>query len=91
MSMLQVKNLPTELHAALAARSRAQGVTMSEYVTRLLERDLSRPSVDDWIAERRRAATPVRAIDVVHALDAVRVEYDPEDSAHANTTQQTRV
>jgi len=78
MSMLQVKNLPDELHAALAARSRAQGVTMSEYVTRLLERDLGRPSIDAWVAERRRAAAPARAIDVVRALDDVRVEYAPD-------------
>jgi post-segregation antitoxin (ccd killing protein) len=85
--MLQVKNLPDELHAALAARSRAQGVTMSDYVTRLLQRDLAQPSVDDWVAERRRTATRARAMDVVHALDAVRAEYAPD--AHAPSTSRS--
>ncbi len=89
MSMLQVKNLPPELHAALAARSRARGVTMSEYVTRLLERDLARPSVDDWVAERRRTADSARAIDVVHALDAVRLEYAPDAAAGHPGTRRT--
>lgn len=84
--MLQVKNLPAELHAALAARARARGVTMSEYVTRLLERDLARPTVDDWVAERRRAAAPARAIDVVHALDDARLEYAPDPAAPTHPT-----
>lgn len=32
----QVKNLPDDLHAALAARAKSEGVTMSDYVTRIL-------------------------------------------------------
>lgn len=76
MSTLQVKNLPDDLHAALQARARAQGVTMSEYVTRLLRRDLSRPTVEEWInAHSVPGAT--RSIDVIHALDGARMEYDP--------------
>lgn len=76
VSALQVKNLPDDLHAALVARARAQGVTMSEYVTRLLRRDLSRPTIEEWIAgQGPRGAT--RTIDVVGVLDQVRVEYDP--------------
>lgn len=76
MGMLQVKNLPDDLHAALAARAKAQGVTMSEYVTRLLRRDLARPALEEWL-EAHGAVGERRAIDVVGALDAVRVEYDP--------------
>ncbi|MGD8201319.1 FitA-like ribbon-helix-helix domain-containing protein [Ornithinimicrobium sp. W1679] len=79
MGMLQVKNLPAELHAALADRARAQGVTMSEYVTRLLRRDLSGPTVAEWVAEQRARRGPVRPIDVVGALDEVRVEYDHDE------------
>lgn len=77
MATLQVKNLPDDLHAALAERARTQGVTMSEYVTRLLRRDLAGPSIEDWIAGARGAGLgAVRVIDVGRAVDAVRVEYE---------------
>ncbi|WP_154793057.1 FitA-like ribbon-helix-helix domain-containing protein [Occultella kanbiaonis] len=77
MSMLQVRNLPEDLHQALAERARAEGMTMSEFVTRLLRRELSRPSLQDWIADRRGGLT--MPIDVVRALDDVRAEYDPDE------------
>lgn len=82
MATLQVKNLPDDLHAALADRARTQGVTMSEYVTRLLRRDLSQPSIEDWIAARGSGLGAVRVIDVGRALDDVRVEYE---GAHSGT------
>lgn len=80
MGMLQVKNLPDDLHAALAERARTQGVSMSEYVTRLLRQDLSRPSIDEWLVEQREDAGPTRRIDVVGVLEEVRVDYDSGES-----------
>lgn len=76
MSMLQVKNLPEDLHAALAARARAEGVTMSAYVTRLLSVDLQRPTVREWVLEQQADDGPARSIDVVGALEAARSDYD---------------
>ena len=86
MSTLQVKNLPADVHAALAKRARDESTTMSELVTRLLRRELSRPTFDEW--ERRHPATgATRPIDVAHALDEVRVEYTPDDErARADAT-----
>lgn len=83
MSMLQIRNLPEELHAALAERARREGVTMSEYVTRLLQRDLSRPTMSEWLAECAATDSPPRPIDVMHALDQARIDYDPDDR-HSN-------
>ncbi|SED68335.1 FitA-like ribbon-helix-helix domain-containing protein [Ruania alba] len=77
--MLQVRNLPDELHAALRERARSEGMTMSDYVTKVLERDLSKPSLAEWIAEQRRNNEPRREIDVLAALDAARTEYDPDE------------
>ncbi|WP_029288314.1 hypothetical protein [Cellulomonas sp. HZM] len=77
MATLQVKNLPDELHTQLSARARRQGVTMTEYVTQLLRRDLGRPSMDEWLAAHPPAAVR-RTIDVAAALDDVRVEYAPD-------------
>ncbi|QJW34896.1 FitA-like ribbon-helix-helix domain-containing protein [Cellulosimicrobium protaetiae] len=87
MGMLQVKNLPDEMHAALAARARADGTTMSEYVTRLIRRDLARPTLTEWVAEQRSDA-PRAEVDVAHVLDEVRVEYDAT-AAGAHTPERS--
>lgn len=76
---LQVKNLPEELHAALAARAKSEGVTMSEFVKRTLHKELSRPSMAEWVERRRAHAGPLRHIDTLAALDAAREEYDPDE------------
>ncbi|MBD7918464.1 hypothetical protein H9657_09265 [Cellulomonas sp. Sa3CUA2] len=82
MATLQVKHLPEELHARLAERARRSGTTMSDYVTRLLERDLERPTVDEWLAAHP-VPSPHPRIDVVAALDTVRAEYAPDVVAPA--------
>ena len=81
MATLQVKNLPDGLHRLLVDRARGQGVTMAEYVTRVLRRDLERPTLDEWFAANPPAATG-RAIDVAAALDGVRVEYAADVPSH---------
>ncbi len=78
--MLQVKNLPDDVHAALAERARSQGTTMSEYVARLIRRDLARPSLAQWVAEEDLEAPRVE-VDVAQVLDEARVEYDPTGDA----------
>ncbi|MDO5738733.1 MAG: hypothetical protein Q4P07_01130 [Ornithinimicrobium sp.] len=82
--MLQVKNLPDELHAALAARARAQGTSMSEYVTRMIRRDLARPTIAEWLAEQPTSEALHRHIDVVQALDDVRIDYDGDERSPAS-------
>ncbi|UUT34559.1 FitA-like ribbon-helix-helix domain-containing protein [Microbacterium elymi] len=77
MSTLQVRNLPDDLHAKLGERSARLGISMSEYVTRVLRVDLDRPLFDDWATEAR-AAGAARAIDVLGSLDGARGEYDPD-------------
>lgn len=73
MATLQVKNLPDELHARLRSRAAGDGVTLSEYVTRVLRRDLDRPSMRDWLAAT--ADQPIRpALDTAALLDEVRDE-----------------
>lgn len=76
MGMLQVKNLPDELHRKLAERARSQHVSMSEYVTRLLREDLGRPTIEEWLAEAD--SSPTRDIDVVTVLDEVRDELETD-------------
>lgn len=71
MATLQLKNLPDELHAQLCDRAAREGLTLSDYVTRLIRRDLSRSFLDAWLDGL--ACRPVRPdLDVVALLDEVR-------------------
>lgn len=75
MATLQVKTLPDQLHAAARARAKQQGMTLSEYVTRLLEQDLSRPSLAEFRA--RLAALPRHPdLDITAVMDEVRAEWE---------------
>ena len=42
--MLQIRNVPDALHRRLKARAAMEGVSMSLYVLREIERSLARPS-----------------------------------------------
>lgn len=79
MSTFQVKNLPDELHAALLARAKSEGVTMSEWVTRTLRKELSRPTMAEWLGGLGRVGDPGGRINTLAALDAARDEYDPDE------------
>lgn len=74
MSTLQVKNLPDDLHRLLVERARAEKITMSEWVTRTLRRELSRPSMSQWIEQARSDEGDIRDIDSVGAVNADRDE-----------------
>jgi antitoxin FitA len=41
--MIQVRNVPDKLHRELTRRARASGETLTEYVERILTREVSRP------------------------------------------------
>lgn len=71
MATLQVKNLPDELHAQLRQRATSEGLSLTDYVTRLLRRELSRPSLTQWLAGRSSGA-PRPDVDAVALIDAVR-------------------
>ncbi len=79
VATLQVKNLPDDLHASLAARARALDMSMSEFVTRVLREELSRPTISEWSARVVAQSGDVRAIDIAWALDEARAEYDADE------------
>jgi antitoxin FitA len=58
MKMLQVRNVPDDLHRALKERAAREGTTMSELVLRELRRVAYRPSPEQLMA-RIRQRTPV--------------------------------
>jgi plasmid stability protein len=72
-TMIQVRNVPVELHRRLKARAAIEGMSMSDYVMRELRKALDRPTRQD-ILERLRAQ-PVRRLSR-RAADVIRAERD---------------
>jgi antitoxin FitA len=54
MKMLQVRNVPDDLHRSLKERAAREGTTMSELVLRELPRVAHKPSPEDVLARIRR-------------------------------------
>lgn len=75
MGTLQVKNVPPDLHEAARQRAAEEGVTISEYILTLIQRDLAVPSQRRWLADLS-LREPIIQAGVVEALDAVRAERD---------------
>lgn len=71
--MVQVRNVPVELHRRLKARAAIEGMSMSDYVMRELRKALDRPTREE-ILERLRAQ-PVRRLSR-RAADVIRAERD---------------
>jgi plasmid stability protein len=58
MKLLQIRNVPDEVHRALKERAAREGTTMSDLVLRELPRLASRPSPEE-VLTRIRERTPV--------------------------------
>lgn len=58
VATIQVRNVPESVRRRLKARAAMEGVSMSAYVRRLIERALERPSRQE-VLDRLRALPPV--------------------------------
>jgi len=45
--MIQVRNVPDRLHRELKRRAKARGQTLTDYIEDLLEREVSRPPIEE--------------------------------------------
>ena len=71
--MIQVRNVPDDVHRTLKARAAAAGLSLSDYVKRDLEEAATRPSleeIDARVAARGRSGLRTRT--VLSALAEVR-------------------
>jgi plasmid stability protein len=57
--MIQIRNVPERLHETLKARAAREGMTLSDYIKRELERTVELPTVREWL-ELTRRAKPIR-------------------------------
>lgn len=71
--MVQIRNVPDDMHRALKARAALEGQSLSDYALGELRRALSRPTLRE-LTERVAARTPVPGGEP--SADAVRAERD---------------
>lgn len=72
-TMVQIRNVPAELHRRLKARAAIEGMSMSEYILREIGKALERPTRQE-VLERLRAR-PVQRLRR-SAAEVVRAERD---------------
>ncbi len=56
--MIQVRDVPPELHEELVRRARQRGMTLTAYVQEILEREVARPTAEEWL-ERIQTREPI--------------------------------
>jgi hypothetical protein len=57
--MIQVRNVPDQVHGTLKARAAREGMSLSDFLKRELERTAERPTMREWL-DRTRQARPIR-------------------------------
>ena len=72
-TMVQIRNVPGELHRRLKARAAIEGMSMSDYVLRELRKALERPTREETLA--RLASRPLKRLGRA-AADVIRAERD---------------
>ena len=54
MASLQVKDVPEDLHRELRRRADLAGLSIRDYLLRLIRNDQQRPPATEWLARLRR-------------------------------------
>lgn len=69
--MIQVRNVPESVHATLKSRAAREGMSLSDFIKRELERVAERPTMQEWL-ERTQEAKPIAgkktAAQIIRAL-----------------------
>ena len=58
MGMIQIRNVPEDLHRRLKARAAEQGLTLSDYLLRMAEREAELPTFAELSERIRRRGRP---------------------------------
>jgi plasmid stability protein len=56
--MVQIRDVPDQVHSTLKARAAREGMSLSDFLKRELERTAERPSMLEWL-ERTRQTKPI--------------------------------
>ena len=58
--MIQVRDVPEQVHSTLKSRAAREGMSLSDFIKRELERAAERPTMREWL-ERTLQSKPVPA------------------------------
>jgi antitoxin FitA len=73
MGLIQIRNVPDDVHRTLKARAAAEGTSLSDYLLRELARVARTPTPEELDARiRARAPAGVTTADILRARDAGR-------------------
>lgn len=72
-TMIQIRNVPDELHRRLKARAALAGQSLSDYLLAEIRRSVARPTLEE-LRQRLAARAPVRP--AIPPAEAVRAERD---------------
>jgi plasmid stability protein len=61
MPMIQIRNVPEEVHRELKVQAASEGMTLSDYLLDELREIATRPSMPTWLARVRRRREPVHS------------------------------
>jgi plasmid stability protein len=56
--MIQIRDVPDSVHGTLKSRAAREGMSLSDFIKRELERVAERPTMYEWL-ERTRQAKPI--------------------------------
>lgn len=56
--MIQIRDVPDQVHSTLKSRAAREGMSLSDYVKRELERTAEQPNLREWI-DRVRQMKPI--------------------------------
>jgi hypothetical protein len=71
--MIQIRDVPDDVHRTLKMRAAAAGTSLSDYIKRDLEIAASRPTLDEIEARvRERGSTGLRSATIVSTLRELR-------------------
>ncbi len=58
--MVQIRDVPDDVHRTLKARAAREGMSLSDFIKRELERTAERPSIREWL-EQTQQGKPIRS------------------------------
>ena len=56
--MIQIRDVPEQVHSTLKARAAREGMSLSDFIKKELERTVERPTMREWL-ERTQQARPI--------------------------------
>jgi antitoxin FitA len=78
-SLIQVRNVPEDVHAKLKARAELAGKSINSYMLELIERDVGTPTMAEVLA-RLRARGPIGDFRGGEAAEIIRAAHEERDA-----------